>query len=36
VTVYVVDGLFDACNAEFGGRASVGLASGVTITPLTR
>jgi hypothetical protein len=29
VTVYVVDGLFDASNAEFGGRASVGLASGV-------
>jgi hypothetical protein len=29
VTVYVVDGLFDASNAEFGGRASVGLAIGV-------
>jgi subtilisin family serine protease len=29
VTVYVVDGLFDVSNAEFGGRASVGLASGV-------
>jgi hypothetical protein len=29
VTVYVVDGLFDVRNAEFGGRASVGLASGV-------
>jgi subtilisin family serine protease len=28
VTVYVVDGLFDVKNAEFGGRASVGLASG--------
>ena len=25
VTVYVVDGLFDVSNAEFGGRASVGL-----------
>ena len=25
VTVYVVDGLFDTTNAEFGGRASVGL-----------
>jgi hypothetical protein len=25
VTVYVVDGLFDTSNAEFGGRASVGL-----------
>jgi subtilisin family serine protease len=29
VTVYVVDGLFDVKNAEFGGRASVGLDSGV-------
>jgi len=28
VTVYVVDGLFDVKNAEFGGRASVGLANG--------
>ena len=28
VTVYVVDGLFNAKNAEFGGRASVGLKSG--------
>ena len=28
VTVYVVDGLFDPTNAEFGGRASVGLRSG--------
>lgn len=28
VTVYVVDGLFDVQNAEFGGRASVGLRSG--------
>jgi subtilisin family serine protease len=28
VTVYVVDGLFDVKNAEFGGRASVGLTSG--------
>jgi len=28
--VYVVDGLFDVSNAEFGGRASVGLASGET------
>lgn len=28
VTVYVVDGLFDVRNAEFGGRASVGLAKG--------
>jgi subtilisin family serine protease len=27
-TVYVVDGLFDVSNAEFGGRASVGLKSG--------
>ncbi len=27
--MYVVDGLFDVSNAEFGGRASVGLASGV-------
>jgi subtilisin family serine protease len=26
--VYVVDGLFDVKNAEFGGRASVGLATG--------
>jgi len=26
--VYVVDGLFDVRNAEFGGRASVGLANG--------
>ena len=25
VTVYVVDGLFDTTNTEFGGRASVGL-----------
>ncbi|HEY5788492.1 MAG TPA: S8 family peptidase [Microlunatus sp.] len=25
VTVYVVDGLFDTTNAEFGGRATVGL-----------
>ena len=29
VTVYVVDGLFDVHNAEFQGRASVGLANGV-------
>lgn len=28
VTVYVVDGLFDAKNAEFAGRASVGLKRG--------
>ncbi len=28
VTVYVVDGLFDVKNPEFGGRASVGLARG--------
>ncbi len=28
VTVYVVDGRFPVSNAEFGGRASVGLASG--------
>ena len=28
VTIYVVDGLFDAANAEFGGRASVGLKKG--------
>jgi len=28
VTVYIVDGLFDTTNAEFGGRASVGLALG--------
>ena len=28
VTVYVVDGLFDVDNAEFGGRGSVGLDSG--------
>ena len=26
--MYVVDGLFDVENAEFGGRASEGLASG--------
>ena len=26
--MYVVDGLFDVSNAEFGGRASVGLANG--------
>ena len=26
--MYVVDGLFDVKNAEFGGRASVGLANG--------
>jgi subtilisin family serine protease len=29
VTVYVVDGRFDVSNAEFGGPASVGLATGV-------
>lgn len=28
MTVYVVDGLFDVSNPEFGGRASVGLAKG--------
>jgi len=28
VTVYVVDGLFDVKNAEFAGRATVGLKSG--------
>ncbi len=28
VTVYVVDGLFDVTNPEFGGRASVGLKLG--------
>ena len=28
VTVYVVDGRFDVKNADFGGRASVGLAAG--------
>lgn len=28
--MYVVDGLFDVTNAEFEGRASVGLASGMT------
>jgi len=28
VTVYVVDGLFDVGNAEFGGRAMAGLAKG--------
>jgi len=28
VKVYVVDGLFDVTNAEFGGRASVGLKRG--------
>ncbi len=28
VTVYVVDGLFDVTNAEFGGRASEGLDNG--------
>lgn len=30
VTVYVVDGLFDVKNAEFGGRASVGLEKGTS------
>ncbi len=30
VTVYVVDGLFDVNNAEFGGRGSVGRATGET------
>ncbi len=30
VTVYVVDGLFDVKNAEFGGRASVGLKKGTS------
>ncbi|HET9649598.1 MAG TPA: S8 family serine peptidase [Microlunatus sp.] len=30
VTVYVVDGLFDVTNAEFGGRASVGLRRGTS------
>jgi subtilisin family serine protease len=29
VTVYVVDGLFDVKNADFGGRASAGLAAGL-------
>ena len=28
VTIYVVNGLFDTANAEFGGRASVGLKKG--------
>ncbi len=32
MTVYVVDGLFDVRNAELGGRASVGLASGKACT----
>ena len=32
VTVYVIDGLFDVRNAEFGGRASVGLKIGQACT----
>jgi subtilisin family serine protease len=32
VTVYVVDGLFDVGNAEFAGRASIGLAAGKACT----